>query len=65
MKAAFAHLVERAQSTGQMRRDVSSIDLLSVVAALPEHLRDTTGHSLYLPVLLDGLRSRHARLEAA
>jgi AcrR family transcriptional regulator len=57
MKSAFAELMQRAQASGDMRPDVAPTDVLSVVAALPEHLRDHDGHSSYLPVLLAGLRA--------
>jgi AcrR family transcriptional regulator len=56
MKASFAELLRQAQEVGAIRRDLEPVELLSVVAALPEGVRNEDGSSRYLDVILRGLR---------
>jgi AcrR family transcriptional regulator len=56
MKEAFAKLVRRAQASGAIRAEVDPVELLSVVAALPQTVRNRDGSSRFLDVLLRGLR---------
>lgn len=58
-KRAGAALVERAVATGEMRRDVSSEDLLDLAAAiawLGDQGRDTAQRSRLLTLVVDGMR---------
>jgi AcrR family transcriptional regulator len=57
MKASFSELLRRAQESGVVRGDIEPVELLSVVAALPEQVRDREGRSRYLEVILRGLRA--------
>ena len=56
MKVAFSRLLGRAQRDGTVRTNLHPVELLSVVAALPESVRNDDGSSRYLDVLLRGLR---------
>lgn len=52
MKKAFARLFARARTESVVRDDVTAIQVLTLVAALPEHTRRST----YLAIVLRGIR---------
>jgi AcrR family transcriptional regulator len=56
LEDSLAMLVERARGAGQLRGDISAVQILTLIGSLPKD-RDTgrTG-SPYLDVVLDGLR---------
>ena len=58
MKDAFAELFLRAQDADEVRRDVTSADVLEIIAALPRD--ETTGRAnpMHLRVVMEGLRSK-------
>jgi AcrR family transcriptional regulator len=57
MKAGFALLLARAQRAGLVRADVTPLQVLSVVAALPKTVPADTAPGLYLDIVLRGLRT--------
>ena len=57
VKMNFALLFERAQKEGTVRSDITAVQVLTLVAALPEHPVAGKTQNLYLDVVLDGLRS--------
>jgi AcrR family transcriptional regulator len=59
MKAAFDVLFRRAQERARVRHDISSVDVLAIVSALPRDLDTGRAKAAYLAVVLDGLRSAH------
>lgn len=56
MKAAFDVLFRRAQQLARVRRDISSADVLAIVAALPRDPGTGRTRTAHLAVVLDGLR---------
>jgi AcrR family transcriptional regulator len=56
MKGAFDALFRRAQQFAGVRRDLTSADLLAMVAALPRDPGTGLARSSHLAVVLDGLR---------
>jgi len=56
MKAAFDVLFRRAQEVAQVRDDISSVDLLAIVSALPRDPATGRARPAHLAVVLDGLR---------
>ena len=56
MKRSFSRLLRRAQQAGLVRRDLTAQQLLTLVSALPKDRRTLTTTSVYLQVVLDGLR---------
>jgi AcrR family transcriptional regulator len=56
MNAAFDVLFRRAQDLARVRRDVSSVDVLAIVAALPRNPDTGRANTAHLTVVLDGLR---------
>ena len=56
MKRSFSRLLRRAQQAGLVRHDVTAHELLTLVSALPKDQRTRTTTSVYLQVVLDGLR---------
>lgn len=56
MKAAFDALFRRAQQFAGVRRDVTSTDVLAMVAALPREPDTGRARTSHLAVVLDGLR---------
>jgi AcrR family transcriptional regulator len=57
MKATFDLLFRRAQERARVRHDISSVDVLAIVSALPRDLDTGRAKAAYLAVVLDGLRS--------
>jgi AcrR family transcriptional regulator len=57
MKAAFDLLFRRAQERARLRRDISSVEVLAIVSALPRDLDTGRAKAAHLAVVLDGLRS--------
>jgi len=57
MKAVFDALFRRAQRLAGVRRDVSSADVLALVAALPRDPATGRARAAHLAVVLDGLRA--------
>jgi AcrR family transcriptional regulator len=58
MKERARTLLARAQESGAVRADIEITELLTMVAALPEHFRDEDGSSRLLDVVLRGLDVR-------
>ena len=56
MKAAFDVLLRRAQEHARVRHDISSIDVLAIVSALPRDPDTGRAKAAHLSVVLDGLR---------
>lgn len=56
MKAAFARLFAHARAEGVVRDDVTAIEVLTLVAALPEHRHDADTAGTYLDIVLRGIR---------
>jgi AcrR family transcriptional regulator len=56
MKSSFALLFERAQRQVDIRRDISAVQLLNMISALPKHQPQSQTVSPYLAVVLSGLR---------
>jgi AcrR family transcriptional regulator len=56
MKAAFDVLFRRAQERARVRHDISSVDVLAIVSALPRDLDTGRAKTAHLAVVLDGLR---------
>lgn len=56
MKAAFDVLLRRAQEHARVRHDVSSVDVLAIVSALPRDPDTGRAKTAHLSVVLDGLR---------
>lgn len=57
MKAAFDVLFRRAQELAGVRHDISSVDLLALVSALPRDPDTGRARPAHLAVVLDGIRS--------
>jgi AcrR family transcriptional regulator len=55
MKAAFARLFARTQA-GAVRSDVTAVEVLTLVAALPKHAPDGDHSGNYLDIVLRGIR---------
>lgn len=56
MKDAFDALFLRTQQLAGVRKDISSADVLAIVAALPRDFRTGRARQAHLDVVLDGLR---------
>lgn len=56
MKTAFDVLFRRAQDLADVRRDISSADLLALISALPRDPAGGRARPAHLTVVLDGLR---------
>ncbi|MEU0968259.1 TetR/AcrR family transcriptional regulator [Streptomyces sp. NPDC005917] len=56
MKTAFVQLFARTQAEGVVRGDVTAIEVLTLVAALPEHASDGDHSGNYLDIVLRGIR---------
>ena len=56
MKRSFSRLLRRAQQAGLVRGDLTAQQLLTLVSELPKDQRTPTTTSVYLQVVLDGLR---------
>jgi AcrR family transcriptional regulator len=56
VKKNFAILFERAQNEGTVRSDITAVQVLTLVAALPEQPVPGKTQNLYLDIVLDGLR---------
>jgi AcrR family transcriptional regulator len=56
MKASFALLFARARDEGMVRPDVSAVQVLTMIAALPKDPQSTATISPYLDIVLSGLR---------
>jgi AcrR family transcriptional regulator len=56
MKDGFALLVERARGAGQVRGDISAVQILTLIGALPKDRETGRTGTPYLDVVLDGLR---------
>ncbi len=56
MKAAFDVLLRRAQEQARVRDDISSVDVLAIVSALPRDPDTGRAKTAHLAVVLDGLR---------
>jgi AcrR family transcriptional regulator len=57
MKAAFDVLFRRAQERARVRQDISSVDVLAIVSALPRDPATGRAKTAHLTLVLDGLRS--------
>jgi AcrR family transcriptional regulator len=57
MKAAFDVLFRQAQKRARVRRDISSVDVLAIVSALPRDPDTGRAKTAHLTLVLDGLRS--------
>jgi AcrR family transcriptional regulator len=57
MMSAFDVLFRRAQERARVRQDISSVDLLAIISALPRESDTGRARAAYLTVVLDGLRS--------
>jgi hypothetical protein len=55
MKAAFAHLFERARKETPLRRDVNAITLLAMVSGLPKDPHSGQTLDPCLEIVLSGL----------
>ncbi|GHJ34773.1 TetR/AcrR family transcriptional regulator [Streptomyces sp. TS71-3] len=56
MKASFARLWSRAQEEGVVRGDVTAVQVLALISALPKHAEHGASADTYLDVVLHGLR---------
>ena len=56
MKAAFDVLFRRAQERAGVRHDISSVDVLAIIAALPRDPSTNRANATHLTVVMDGLR---------
>ena len=57
MKAAFDTLFRRTQESAGVRHDISSVDVLAIVSALPRDPDTSRANTAHLNVVLDGLRT--------
>jgi AcrR family transcriptional regulator len=57
MKAAFDVLFRRAQRFARVRQDISSVDVLAIVSALPRDPDTGRANTAHLAVVVDGLRN--------
>ncbi len=57
MKASFGLLFDRARQSGAVRPDVTAIQVLAMVAALPEDREHEGATRPYLDIVLRGLRA--------
>jgi AcrR family transcriptional regulator len=57
MKASFQNLFERAQRERPLRSDVSAVEVLAIVSALPKHPRSGATIAPALDIVLRGLRA--------
>jgi len=56
MKAGFARLFDRAREAGVIRPDVTAVQVLALVAALPKDPRGDRTIEPYLDIVLSGIR---------
>jgi len=61
MKAAFDVLFRRAQELALVRDDISSVDLLAIVSALPRDPNTGRARPAHLAVVLDGIRQQNGQ----
>jgi AcrR family transcriptional regulator len=54
MKAAFDGILQAAKAQGLVRAEVTTADLLTVIAALPDALRDERPNHPWLHIVIDG-----------
>jgi AcrR family transcriptional regulator len=56
MKATFADLLARAHEEGTVRTDVTALQILTMVAALPKPAVNDEADTIYLDIVLRGLK---------
>ncbi|MEU3979398.1 TetR family transcriptional regulator [Streptomyces sp. NPDC026672] len=56
MKKSFERLYARARDEGVVRADLTSVQLLALISALPKHAQHNASEDTYLDVVLRGLR---------
>ena len=56
MRASFGALFDRARAAGLVRPDITALQMLTIISALPKHPERGTTINPYLDIVLKGLR---------
>ena len=60
MKQSFVLLFERAQKEAGVRSDITAVQVLTMIGALPKHPQTGETDKPYLDIMLGGLRSQES-----